>query len=272
MSSADGVKFLQWALPKAGYKWSGFRKPYKQVLKRVNNRMKKLGLCGSYDKYRQYLEENPEEWNHFDRFCYITISKFFRDRKLWDYLRNEGLQEILLTEGSDPVDIWSAGCCNGEEPYSLAIIIEELSKEITFKKNISILATDWKDELLKRARKGRYPSGALKELTNEELKDNFLQIKNGKEDYKIKKDLARYIEFEKRDIRKSIPGRIFDLVLCRNVVFTYFQLTQQKKFLRNLKPNIKSNGLLIIGSNEDLPETSWLKIVNKSYSVYKRYS
>jgi len=270
MSSDDGVKFLQWALPKAGYRWSGFRKPHGQLLKRVNNRMKHLGLSGGYDDYRRYLKESSAEWNHFHRLCYVTISKFFRDRKLWDYLSDEVLREILLTDLSDPVEIWSAGCCNGEEPYSLAIIFEELSKEITFKRDVSILATDWQDELLKRARKGQYPTGALKELTDKELKEYFLPVENDKEDFKIKDDVTRYVEFENRDISKSIPTRNFDIVLCRNLVFTYFQLNQQEKFLSKLKPHLKSDSLLIIGSNEDLPDTSWLKKVNNSYSVYKK--
>jgi len=272
MSSANGVKFLQWALPKAGYRWPGFRKPRGQVLNRVRDRMEELDLSGGYDEYRQYLGENPEEWKNFDRFCYVTISKFFRDRKLWDYLRDEILQDILLSDVTESVEIWSAGCCNGEEPYSLAIIIEELSKEIMFNRDISILASDRNNELLKRARKGRYPSGALKELTHEELEEYFTKIDNGEEDYKIKKDLTRHIEFEKRDISDSIPGHTFNIVLCRNLVFTYFQQKQQKEFLRKLKPHLKPNGLLIIGSNEVLPDTPWLKKINNSHPVYKKSS
>ncbi|CAN5404044.1 hypothetical protein BH23BAC3_BH23BAC3_18890 [soil metagenome] len=269
MDSGNGVKFLQWALPKAGYRWPGFRKPRGQVLKRVRDRMKELRLSGDYDMYHQYLEENPEEWVHFDCFCYVTISKFFRDRKVWEYLRDEVLREILLSDISEPVELWSAGCCNGEEPYSLAIIIEELSKNITLR-DISILATDRNNEQLKRARKGRYPSGALNELTDEELAKYFSQIDNGEEDYEIENELARNIKFEKRDISESFPHRNFDVVLCRNLVFTYFLQNKQKEFLRKLKPHLKPDGLLIIGSNEILPDTPWLKKINNSHPVYKK--
>ena len=105
--------------------------------------MKDLNISGGYDEYESYLENNPEEWEILDSFCYVTISKFFRDRKLWDNIRDEILSEYLLEQDrKHPMKIWSAGCCNWEEPYSIAIIADQLLGRTPDAKNLKILASD----------------------------------------------------------------------------------------------------------------------------------
>lgn len=274
MNEEQGIKFLQWALPRRGYRWSGFRKPRSQVLKRIRDRMQDLNISGGYDEYRSYLEENPEEWTVFDRFCYVTISKFFRDRKLWEFIRDEILSEYLPEKDHErPVKIWSAGCCNGEEPYTIAIIIAQLMGKMPDAEDAQILASDREDDVLRRAQKGVYPASALKELTSEELNSFFVKSDSIEtEEYKIKKGLADPIEFEKRNIRESLPVREFDLVFCRNLVFTYFRQEQVKNFLRSLKPILKSGGYMIIGSNEQIPSTAWLSQVETGHTIYKKNS
>lgn len=285
-----GIDFLQWALPRMGYRWDGFSKPRGQVLKRIRERMSELKLSGGYKEYKDYLIEHHEEWENLDDLCNVTISKFFRDRKLWDFLRDVIMTELVrnIAEESksitEPVLIWSAGCCNGEEPYSVAIIYEQLKdSEQQFEcKPVSILATDRNEEVLQRAKKGFYPGGALKELKDEEIstffqlqksennKDSEADAENESEYYKIKKRLKQNISFEKRDIRTSIPERIFDLVFCRNLVFTYFTEERQQRFLQRLKPHFKAGCNLVIGSNEQIPEVDWLEPVTESHPVYKK--
>ena len=274
MSDNDGVEFLQWALPKCGYKWSGFRKPRSQVLKRVRERMHQLEIRGGYKNYRQYLKDNQEEWKVFERFCYVTISKFFRDRNMWDYLRDEILSEYLSGDKSEnPVEVWSAGCCNGEEAHTISIIAEQIIGKPAVKEDVRILASDRVDELLSRAREGRYPASALNELTDEELSTYFQKVDSeGSDEYKINQELANPVEFEKRDIREALPARKFDIVFCRNLVFTYFKKEEAKEFLNKLNPILKTEGYLIIGSNEKMPETDWLKQVTSGLPVYRKIS
>ena len=279
------IDFLQWALPKMDYRWDGFRKPRGQVLKRIRERMAELELSGGFGEYRQYLEEHPEEWEKLDALCDVTISKFFRDRKLWDFMRDIVLREHLCiaSAGSDDTSeayfIWSAGCCNGEEAYSLAIIYEQLKEkeEGCSLLPVRIIATDRNEEVLQRAADGRYPSGALKELKPEEIETYLHEQEQDSENdgsnqsryYKIRKQLQKNITFEKRDIRESIPDYTFDMVLCRNLVFTYFSAERQKRFLKRLKPHLKQGSYLVIGSNEEIPETEWLEPVSDTHPVYK---
>lgn len=272
MNEEEGIKFLQWALPQRGYRWPGFRKPRSQVLKRIRDRMEELNLSGGYDEYRLYLEEHPEEWEVFDSFCYVTISKFFRDRKLWEFIRDEILREYLNDENQvQPVDIWSAGCCNGEEPYSITIIVAQLMEKMPDTEDVQILASDREEDVLKRAQEGVFPASALKELTKEELNSYFGKVDfNDNEQYSIRQELKKPVEFEKRNIRESLPDRKFDLVFCRNLVFTYLRQEQAENFLSRLKPILKQRGYLIIGSNEQIPSTDWLTQVVSGQPVYKK--
>lgn len=269
MSSKKGTSFLQWALPKMGYRWDGFRKPRNQVLSHICDRIQDLGLSGGFDEYKRYLDNHPEEWDTLDKLCDVTISKFFRDRKVWDYLCNEILHGILNDE---PASIWSIGCCNGEESYSLAIISEQLTekrdKNLT-SDDMHILASDRNEQVLKRARNGCYPEGALKELTDGEISTYFRGLDDQHEDdYQIEERLMEFVEFEKRDIQDSLPDQTFDLILCRNLVFTYFTEERQAKFLGDLKPRMKERSYLVIGSNESLPKPGWLDVVSETHRVF----
>lgn len=272
MISSDDITFLQWALPKMGYRWEGYRKPRNQVLKRIRERLHKLELTGGYADYKQYLEANPNEWKHLDRLCDVTISKFFRDRKVWNFLRDQLLPRMMHQNGNPPLTCWSVGCCNGEEPYSLAMISEQLAENGDWANgaNVEILATDRNPEVLQRAQKGTYPAGSLKELTQDEI-DTFFHKIDG-EDYEVKKRLKLHVTFEQRDIQHSIPSQVFDLILCRNLVFTYFTRERQLQFMEELKSHLIKNGLLILGSNEKLPTLNGFVIESKTHRIHRRNS
>jgi hypothetical protein len=85
MTDANCVAFLQWALPRLGRRWAGYRKVRRQVCRRVSRRMGELGL-GSFAEYRSHLEREPDEWPRLDALTNITISRFYRDRAVYDFL------------------------------------------------------------------------------------------------------------------------------------------------------------------------------------------
>lgn len=270
MSTNRETEFLQWILPQMGYRWPGFRKPRSQVIKRIRNRMQELNLSGGYNQYKTYLQANPIEWDHLEKLCNVTISKFFRDRALWDYLRRDILKNLLLSHDNQEVTIWSAGCCNGEEPYSIAITVEMIAEEYPLKRPISILATDRNQQVLDRAKKGNYPAGALKELTQDEISSYFIKYQKNDQVYTLQSRFKKNVEFECRDIRTSLPDQIFDILFCRNLAFTYFNQQEQERFLNRLKSKIKPGSWLVIGSNEQLPSNDWLKPYHRSHPVFRK--
>ena len=106
------------------FSWPGLRRVRKQVCKRLNRRIGELGLSGLV-AYREYLCCHPEEWQVLDSLCRVTISRFYRDKRVFDVLRFEILPSLArraLTDGEKEVRCWSAGCCSGEEPYTLQIL------------------------------------------------------------------------------------------------------------------------------------------------------
>jgi chemotaxis protein methyltransferase CheR len=92
MNDTDCTAVLQWALPHIELCWPGFRKVRRQVCKRLTRRMHDLGL-DDFAAYRARLETDPTEWRVFDEFCHITISRFFRDRGIFEVLRTRVLPD-----------------------------------------------------------------------------------------------------------------------------------------------------------------------------------
>ncbi len=124
VKDADCTEFLQWALPRLGMRWPGFRRVRGQVCKRLRRRMAELGLRDLAD-YRALLETHPEEWTRLDGLCRISISRFYRDQGVWRTLEREILPRLAdraRARGETRLRIWSAGCASGEEPYTLALL------------------------------------------------------------------------------------------------------------------------------------------------------
>jgi chemotaxis protein methyltransferase CheR len=247
------IAFLSWALPRLHLRWPGFRKVRKQVCKRLGRRLKHLGLR-DVDEYRAYLHENAAEWAHFDALCRITISRFNRDREMFRKLEREVLPVLavdLLARGESTLRIWSAGCAGGEEPYTLAILWHHELEARFPGIGIDVVATDVDLQMLGRARAARYDSGSLKELPAELRDRAFAGAAGG---YLLKPRYRRDIRFCRQDIRRELPDGRFDLVLCRNLVFTYFDAELQKRLARSMIARLRAGGALVIGAHERLPE------------------
>jgi len=166
MNDSQCIQFLQWALPRLGMRWAGFRKVRRQVCNRARRRASELGLS-DLSTYRTYLEAHPEEWTVLDGLTPITISRFYRDRGTFEFLAHEvvpTLSSQASARNSNTLYVWSAGCASGEEPYTLAIIWElELAHRFP-PHSIRILATDVHTAMLARARRACYPASSLRDL------------------------------------------------------------------------------------------------------------
>ena len=92
MKDADCVAFLQWALPQLGLRWAGYRKVRRRACKRIGRRMRELGVADAA-AYRARLQADPAEWRALAALCPIPISRFYRDREVFDCLGAEALPE-----------------------------------------------------------------------------------------------------------------------------------------------------------------------------------
>jgi chemotaxis protein methyltransferase CheR len=257
--------FLQWALPRLGMRWAGFRKVRRQVCKRLGRRLAELGLP-DLDAYRALLERDPGEWARLEILIHITISRFYRDRETFAFLQEEVLP-ALATEGA--IHAWSAGCASGEEGYTLAIMWELGLAERFPAVTLRILATDVDETMLARARRGCYRAGSLRELPE---RWRAMAFTPDEQEVRVLPRFRERVSVERHDVLHDPPPSAgFDLVLCRSLAFTYFDDAGQRLVAERLGTALRDGGALVLGCHETLPEgavrfSPW----NASARIYRR--
>ncbi|HET6515875.1 MAG TPA: CheR family methyltransferase [Thermodesulfovibrionales bacterium] len=271
MKDTGCTEFLQWSLPRLRLRWEGFRKVRKQICRRINRRIEELGISG-FSAYRDYLARNPNEWQVMDVLCGVTISRFYRDRKVFEVLRDRVLPELaknIMDEGGTELRCWSAGCSSGEEPYTLQIIwnvcvLPLLHREISLR----IVATDINERLLELARQGCYRLSSLRDLPQDLREQAFT---SSGDIYSIRSTFKEGIEFLSQDIRRRLPEGTFHLILCRNLVFTYFDGGLQRKILEGILGELTEGGVLVVGGHESLAgRAAGLKRLGDSRGIYRK--
>ena len=261
----DYIAFLQRNLPRLGYRWAGFRKPRGQVIKRIARRIESLELQGVRE-YEAYLHSNADEWKQFDNLCRITISMFYRDRRVFEDIRDDvlpSLAQLAVSRGQAHISCLCAGCCSGEEPYTLKIVWElAVRPQVSGPLKLQITAIDSNQELLDRASAGLYAPGSLKDLP-QQYKDQAFGLTSG--GYVLKERFRQGIEFIKSDIRHDlVDNGPFDLILCRNLAFTYFDDESQAGVLDKLVSILRPGGFLVIGVHERLPDRDHGLVIHSS--------
>jgi chemotaxis protein methyltransferase CheR len=252
MNDTDCIAFLQWALPQLKLRWPGFRKVRRQVCKRLRKRMSDLGIA-DLAAYRSRLAADPAEWQVLDECCHITISRFFRDRGVFEVLRRRVLPDIAARAKREQraARIWSAGCASGEEPYSLKILWDLEVTKLYPAVPLSIVATDVDEAMIARAREGCFKLTSLHELPPHLIEQAF--DRTGPL-FCVRPVHREGIDFLYQDLRLDAPTPLFDLVLCRYVAFTYFALPLQQQVLTRMVDRLLPDGYFAIGTHERLPD------------------
>jgi chemotaxis protein methyltransferase CheR len=223
-----------------------------QVCKRIDRRIAALEL-GGLPSYKAYLSEHASEWAALDALCSIPISRFYRDRAVFDALGEQVLPEIAQrASGRNPAVIrcWSAGCASGEEPYTLSLLWDLRVSARYPHTRLAITATDVDGHLLDRARAACYARSSVRELPPHWIDIAFTRHRDI---YCLRDRWTACVEFRHQDIRLGQPPGPFDLVLCRNVAFTYFSEPVQRNVLAGLAACLRADGVLVVGRHESLP-------------------
>ncbi|HSA88003.1 MAG TPA: CheR family methyltransferase [Nitrospira sp.] len=270
MKDAEGVEFLQWSLPKLGLVWPGYRKVRRQVYKRIQRRLESLSLSTVAD-YQRYLETHPKEWTVLDSLCWISISRFYRDKAVFEFLEQEVLPSLarqILAQGERVLRCWSIGCAGGEEPYSLSLFWK-LKLQAQFPTvRLVILATDVDEQAVARAQRGCYPPNSLSDLPESWRAQGFDHTAEGS---LIKAEFREPVTFLNQDIRHVIPRETFHLILCRYLALTYFDASLQSDTLQRLVERMAPGGVLVVGKGERLPNDDFGLIPwSEKECVYRR--
>jgi chemotaxis protein methyltransferase CheR len=252
MTDRECVEFLQWALPQLGLRWPGFRKVRRQVHKRIVRRLGELGL-GQIADYRAYLDTHAAEWGVLDAMSRISISQFYRDRDVFEHLRDAVLPELAdnaRRRGEHCIRTWSAGCASGEEPYTIAIIWVRYVRPAFPDITLHVVATDADEQMLQRAQRAAYPASSHKDAPADWLETVFV---GSTRDWVLRQEFREQVDFRQQDIRTQTPAESFDLILCRNLAFTYFAEPLQRQVLEQLAKHLVPGGYLAIGKHETIP-------------------
>jgi len=269
MKDDECVRFLQWALPRLGKRWAGYRKVRRQVCKRISHRFIELGLADG-DEYRMYLQADPREWERLDPLCRVTISRFYRDRGVFDRIGADVLPavaRVVRQRNEKRIRCWSAGCGSGEEAYTLALIWNLVVRHAWPDLSLEVVATDSDRTVIKRARNGCYPASSLKELPEPWLAAAF--VKRG-QFYCLKPMFRDEVTFRDQDIRQVLPAGFFHLVLCRNLVFTYFAQEMQDEIFSCIAKKLLAGCALVIGIHERLPTAAHFERWTDSMPIFRK--
>ncbi len=245
----DFDQFIKEVAPLLDLQWRRFKRG--GIKRKVERRIVELGLP-HFEDYLVRIKRDPEERNHLSQMLTVTITRFFRDKKVFDILENSIIPFIVEREGTGDFRIWSIGCANGEEPYSLSVLWKQKFEKMFPKIRLTIFATDINDNLLERAKEGRYKKSSLKEVP-EEIFQRFFKMENGF--YILDRSIRKSVEFRRHDIIHEEPFSRMDMVFCRNLAFTYFIQETQIRVLKKIFSTLKDDGHLIIGWDESLPLT-----------------
>lgn len=233
-------------------------------IKRVQRRTDSLMRRYNVENYAQCLDllKKDQQFReaYLDHFT-INTSEFFRNPQSFKYLEENIIPELFA--GNKKVNIWSAPCSNGSEPYTLAIILTELGYD---KSRYRILASDIDTGVLEEAQQGIYNENAIGSVPPALLKKYFEEIEGLSIKYKLSREIMDKVNFEYKDLIKEPYEKGWDLILSRN--FFIYLTTEIKemlthKFVQVLKPG----GYLFLGNTEFIftPEKFGLQKVYSSF-------
>ena len=235
--------------------------------RRIKSRMRRTE-SEDYLAYLRLLKSDADEHAQLLDSLSINVTGFFRNPDVWDGIR-EALQ--TLDDEHDALRIWSAGCADGREPYSLAMLA--LSDPEIDASKVSIVGTDINDRALALARQGLYESNHTSDIDEqlEYLSHYGSLVERDGERFRVTEDVKQRVTFEKHDLIRDDVDRRYEMVVCRNL-FIYIDPEYKGPVIENILDGLRPEGYLVIGKAETLPPsaTEEFEIVNSRKRIYRR--
>ncbi|MBU8891912.1 MAG: methyltransferase domain-containing protein [Bacteroidales bacterium] len=241
------------------FKQSGIKlPPVKKIMlqSRLQKRLRELKIA-SYTEYADYVfspEGQKNEIIHMLDVVSTNKTDFFREPIHFDFL----IDTVLLNFMNDQkinyhLKVWSAGCSSGEEPYTIAITLNEFMNKAP-KFNYTITGTDISSQILQNAAFAVYKDERIANIPLEIKKRYFLKSKNKeKKTVRVVKRLREKVNYQRLNFMDNTynVADIFDVIFCRNVLI-YFNRETQEQVISKLCSKLKSGGYLFIGHSESI--------------------
>lgn len=218
----------------------------------LSHRMRELAI-DNYDNYYHFICNGLNghlEWAQLIDRVAVKETRFFRHRDSMDVVRDYLQQAINNNTRGNSFDVWSMGCATGEEPYSLAMIINDCFELARLDPYFGVTGMDISTTALKTGRIGIYPKRRLEFLTPDERKRYFIALASG-EEFKVVAKLRERVCFSRTNIihARHLPVVKVDVIFCQNVL-VYFRRWLRRDLLNAFAERLKPGGLLIVGLGE----------------------
>ncbi|HSI83295.1 MAG: chemotaxis protein CheB [Candidatus Methylacidiphilales bacterium] len=238
---------------RSGHDFSQYKKS--TMHRRIERRMR-LHQVPSIAEYWNYLRQNPDEADLLFKELLIGVTNFFRDSEVWSYLRHTILPDYLAARPEGGVlRAWTVGCSTGEEAYSLAIIFDEVVKELKPARpfTLQIFATDLDKNAIEKARAGVFPANIAVDVSENRLQRYF--VENGRGNFVIKQNIREMITFAPQNVIMHPPITRLDFLTCRNLLI-YLDASVQKKLMPLFHYSLIPGGIMVLGSSETAGSTT----------------
>jgi len=247
----DVFRLLRDAIYKRTGMWFADNSKY-LLQKRLSPRARELNF-DSFQKYFYFLQYDPRADTEFDQiYDLVTTNEtyFFREPAQLAAFTEEIVPDLLTRKPIKKIRIWSAGCSSGEEPYSIAMLLQEAGWYD--KAQFEIFASDINQGVLAKARRGHYRENAFR-ATESTLRDRYFS-RDADGSWRIHDDIRNRISFGRLNLydesRVSLLGHL-DVVFCRNVII-YFDDASKRIVVSNFYNRLVEGGYLLLGHSESL--------------------
>lgn len=239
---------------------------------RLQKRLRLHGLAGFREYVDYVFSEQGSRTEMINMIDAVTTNKtdFFREADHFDFLRSRILPRMAENGTGRVLNFWSAGCSSGEEPYTLAMVLEDF-RSGSPRTDFRILATDISTRVLEAAQRAIYDMEKAEPIPYEYKKRFLFRSKDpDRAEVRIRPELRSKVEFRRvnfMDDTYPVPSG-FDTVFCRNVII-YFDRPTQERILGHICAHIRPGGWLFIGHSETLTGMD-LPLRSAAPTIYQR--
>jgi chemotaxis protein methyltransferase CheR len=236
---------------------------------RLKERLREKGI-GSAKAYLAEISKNKEELKSFLDLITTNLTRFFRNQAHFDAMEKFVVPELIHNirkTDSGTLRIWSAGCSTGEEPYTIAMLMNEI---LPPRWNYEIVASDISLKCLMTAKEGFYAETRIVGIPDKYLAKYFDKVGGG---YKIHADIQSKIRFDYHNLKNDSGLRGLDIVFCRNVII-YFDEAAQTAVINRFWDSMAAKSFLFIGHSESLfgMKTKFEFVKTEWATLYRKFT
>lgn len=233
----------------------------RQMKRRIESLVARKGYDG-FESFFKGMKQDDVLLRTFVGYLTINVSQFYRNPLQWEHFEHIIIPYLKENYG-DNINIWSAACSTGDEPYTIAMI---MSKYFPLDK-IKITATDIDDDVLAFADAGIYSAKSLVDLPKQYLEQHFTKVDD--KNYAISDKIKRCVTFKKHNLLEDKYFSNMSMIVCRNVVI-YFTDEAKDQVYKNFHNSLRDNGILFIGSTEQILRAKELGFETLKTFFYKK--